>query len=357
MGTRAITKETVAAMAAGSAVFGGGGGGDPTLGELLAAHAIDEYGPADLVDLDDLDDDSLVVPVAFIGAPTVIQEKIPGGGEGQLILEMMEKLVGRPVGAIMSAELGGLNGVLPVAWCARYGLPLADADLMGRAFPELQMVTPSIFDRNISPVVLVDERSNVSVFSTETNEWAEKLARSATVAMGGSASMGLYAMPVEVAKKVTVRGSISRSIEVGRALRDSPDEPLDSLVASTDAVILIEGKLIDVERRTEAGWASGTAIVEGTGSNTGSVLRIEFQNENLVAIRDGEPVATVPDIITVVDIHTGRPVVTEILRYGQRVAVVALPCDPVWRTQRGLELGGPRRFGFDIDYRPIGVRS
>jgi len=349
-----ITAEIVASMAAGSAVFGGGGGGDPALGELMAAHAVSEYGPVDLIDLDDLDDDSLIVPIAFIGAPTVIQEKIPNGIEGKLILETMQELLGRPVGAFMSAELGGLNGVIPVAWCARHGIPLADADLMGRAFPELQMVTPTIFDREISPVVLVDERGNVGVFRTETNEWAEKLVRSVTVAMGGSASLGLYPMTAAVAREVSVRGSISRSIEVGRALLDSPDDPLDALAGSTGAVKLIEGKLIDVERRTEAGWASGTAIVEGTGPDAGSVLRVEFQNENLVAIRDGEPAATVPDIITLVDIHTGRPVVTEILRYGQRVAAVALPCDPVWQTPRGLELVGPRRFGYDIDYVPVG---
>ncbi|MGN6380558.1 MAG: S-methyl thiohydantoin desulfurase domain-containing protein [Gaiellales bacterium] len=63
--------------------------------------------------------------------------------------------------------------------------------------------------------------------------------------------------------------------------------------------------------------------------------------------------ATVPDIITVLDSETAHAVHTERLRYGQRVSVVAFPCDPIWRTPRGLELAGPRAFGYDLDYIPV----
>ena len=44
---------------------------------------------------------------------------------------------------------------------------------------------------------------------------------------------------------------------------------------------------------------------------------------------------------------------TERLRYGQRVSVIAFPCDPIWRTPRGLALAGPRAFGYDFDYVPV----
>jgi hypothetical protein len=32
------------------------------------------------------------------------------------------------------------------------------------------------------------------------------------------------------------------------------------------------------------------------------------------------------------------------------VSVLAFPCDPIWRTDAGLALAGPRAFGYDIDY-------
>jgi DUF917 family protein len=61
----------------------------------------------------------------------------------------------------------------------------------------------------------------------------------------------------------------------------------------------------------------------------------------------------VPDLITVLDSETAEAVATEQIRYGQRVTVIAFPCDPVWRTERGIAATGPRAFGYDFDYRPV----
>ena len=56
------------------------------------------------------------------------------------------------------------------------------------------------------------------------------------------------------------------------------------------------------------------------------------------------------------DAETGEPITTEGLRYGFRVAVVALPCDIRWRSEAGLRLVGPEYFGYDIPYLPIEER-
>jgi hypothetical protein len=111
-----------------------------------------------------------------------------------------------------------------------------------------------------------------------------------------------------------------------------------------------------VARRTEAGFAKGDARIEGIGDDTNSVLEIRFQNEHLVATRDGEIAVTVPDLIIILDAETGDPITTEELRYGFRVTVLATPCDERWRTDAGLALAGPRYFGYDIDYVPVEKR-
>ena len=80
---------------------------------------------------------------------------------------------------------------------------------------------------------------------------------------------------------------------------------------------------------------------------------MEFQNENLIASVEGKPVATVPDLICLVDTETFIPVTTDALKYGKRVLVVGLKCFDLWRTPKGLELVGPRYFGYDIDYIPV----
>ena len=74
-----------------------------------------------------------------------------------------------------------------------------------------------------------------------------------------------------------------------------------------------------------------------------------------MALEDGVVRASVPDLITVVDTTTAEAIATELLRYGQRVTVIAFACDPIWRTPRGIETAGPRAFGYDFDYVPIEV--
>ena len=80
---------------------------------------------------------------------------------------------------------------------------------------------------------------------------------------------------------------------------------------------------------------------------------MSFQNEHLAVRIDGEFIVTVPDLIVLLDVDTGEPITTEGMRYGYRVAVIAIPCDDKWRTEKGLELVGPRFFGYDIDYVPV----
>src|ERR1044071_9250526 len=124
------------AMARGCAILGAGGGGDPYLGLLQVLQASADYGPVPLVDLDELPDDSLIMPCGSIGAPTVSIEKLENGNEGARLREQLERLTGRRVAALMAGEIGGGNGVLPISWAAAMHLPVVDADGMGRAFPE-----------------------------------------------------------------------------------------------------------------------------------------------------------------------------------------------------------------------------
>jgi hypothetical protein len=125
------------------------------------------------------------------------------------------------------------------------------------------------------------------------------------------------------------------------------------MIAELGACQLIAGKIGDVERRTTSGFAAGSVIVEGLGQDTGRLVRLELQNENLVALERGRVLASVPDLITVLDSETADAIGTERIAYGQRVTVIAFACAPIWRTEPGLALTGPRAFGYDFDYSPV----
>ena len=80
-----------------------------------------------------------------------------------------------------SIEAGGLNSTIPFVAAAELGLPVVDADGMGRAFPEVQMVLCHAGRRSsATPMALADEKGNSLVMRTIDNRWAERFARSAT---------------------------------------------------------------------------------------------------------------------------------------------------------------------------------
>ncbi|MDL9978663.1 DUF917 domain-containing protein [Microbacterium sp. ASV49] len=353
---REINVENLADMARGAAILGTGGGGDPYVGLLLAEQAIRRHGPVTLLSADEVSDDATVVPSAFMGAPTVMLEKLPTGNEMVTSLRAIESVIGRRATHTVSLEAGGLNSMIPIVTAAELGIPLIDADGMGRAYPELQMLIPTLGGITASPMALADERGNAVAFNTIDNAWAERLARSVVTDMGCSGGMSLYVLTGRQLKDLMVHDTLTLCEEIGHAVRlarESHEDPVLAAVSVTGGRQLFQGKITDVERNTVGGFARGLARLDGVGGDVGATLEIDFQNENLVARRGGEVLASVPDLISVLDTESGEAVTTEKLRYGLRVSVIASPCDPRWRSPEGLELAGPAYFGYAHEYQPV----
>src|SRR5580692_11591603 len=350
---RLLDPDSLRALARGCAILGAGGGGDTRIGLLEALQATEDYGPVTLVGLDELADDELIMPCGMIGAPTVHIEKIANGSEGIRLRQHLEDVTGYKVAALMSAEIGGSNGLNPIVWAARIGLPVVDADGIGRAFPEVPQVTMHLAGIPASPAVMTDERGNLVVFRTISGDWMERLARAAAVEFGGAASSAEFSLTAAQARGATIRGSVSKAIRIGVALAGATSSPVAAVIAEVGGFQLVTGKVLDVERHTTSGFVRGSVVIEGLQEDAGRLVRLELQNENLVALERGRVLASVPDLITVLDSETADAIASEVMRYGQRVTVIAFACDPVWRTERGIEVAGPRTFGYDFDYLPV----
>lgn len=352
-----ITRADMTDIALGGAFLGTGGGGDPYIGKLMAEQAIDAHGPVDVLDVDALDDHALVVPVCMMGAPTVMLEKLPRGDEAISALRRLETVLGRKADAVFCIEAGGLNSTIPIAVAATAGLPIVDGDGMGRAFPELQMVSLTMFGVHACPMAMADEKGNAMVLNTVDNLSTERFARVITVEMGGAALIAFYPMTGAQAKQAILRGSLSLIHSIGQIIageQRANRNPADRLAADLNGVRLFEGRVTDVDRRTEGGFARGQALLEGLDRFAGRNLTLKFQNEFLVAEDEtGTPLALTPDLICLLDLETGQPITTEQMAYGFRVIVFGLPCDPKWRSEHGLNLVGPGYFGYDHPYRTI----
>jgi DUF917 family protein len=357
---RQLGEEHLDDLATGAAILGTGGGGDPYVGKLLARQAMREHGPVTVLDPDELPDDALVVPTAMMGAPTIMLEKLPRGTE---VLHAFRKLaahLGEEVAYTAPIEAGGINSMIPFVTAARAGVPLVDADMMGRAYPELQMCLPTLYGVSATPMAIADDKGNVAILETVDNLWTERLARSLTIDMGCAALIALYVVRGRQAKETMIPRTLALCEELGRLVREARTAHGDAVAAVArrlDGHVLFRGKVVDVARRTEGGFARAETRIDGVGEHAGSQALLRSQNEFLVAEVDGEAVASTPDLIIALESETAAPVTTEGLRYGFRVTILAAPGDPRWRTPEGLAVVGPRYFGYDLEFVPVEERA
>ncbi len=342
--------------------MGTGGGGDPYVGRLMLKQELERGATIKVIDPNDIADDAFVVPVANMGAPTVLVEKLPSGRSAVNAIRHTEEVMGRKADAVMPMEVGGINATLPLVVGAMTGLPVVDADGMGRAFPELQMTTFGVYGVTASPCVIRDEHDNEVVIRCDKDRDAEWLARAVCIRMGAKCEITAYPMSGYDVRTKGVLRTLTLSTEIGRSIREArqtQSDPFDGLIQyfrqSSEkrfCKVLFDGKIADLLRQTTQGWAMGRVILDGIGEHEGQ-MEVTFQNEFLVARKHKKMLAMVPDLICILDRETAEPITTEALRYGQRVRVVGVSVPPVMRTPEALELFGPRYFGVDEVYTPI----
>lgn len=120
---RKIGIQEIEDIATGAALLGCRWWRRPLCGKMLVAMgAVQECGPITLLDPEEVPDDALVVPIAMMGAPTVLAEKGIGGTEYQSLYRMVSKFFGKKIYAFMPIEAGGVNSMLPIAGSGPFGV-------------------------------------------------------------------------------------------------------------------------------------------------------------------------------------------------------------------------------------------
>jgi len=347
-----MTVDDIEALCLGATLLGAGGGGDPYIAKLVAQQALETYGPVEMINAVDLPPDALVLGIAVIGAPTVILEKIPAGPEFVGAVRSLASFLGKEPAAIMPLEVGGMNTLIPIATAAEMGLPLVNADLMRRAFPQIEMTVFTLAGIPAGPLSVADEKGNKCVFETTSNEMAETLARTAVIQLGMANAISAYPVTAGQVAEHAIQGSFDFGSDVGRmlqAVKSGEDQAWQRFLTKSGSHEFFSGKVVDIDRRTTEGFARSTVILEDLHGSD-STMRIEVQNENLIAFLDGDAVITTPNLVCMLDYENFDPITTEAVAYGNRVVVIGMPCAPEWHREGMLDLVGPKAFGYDIDY-------
>ncbi len=353
--------ESLEDLSAGAVFLATGGGGDPYTAYLATLQVLRRTGPVDLLPVEDLDDDAYVAAIGGVGAPSVSLELLPSVDDPAKALDAFEDHVGRTVDAVVSFEIGGGNSMVPLIAAAERGIPVVDGDGMGRALPEAQMMTYPIAGVAPTPAVALDYAGNVATLSADSTAVFERHVRNLAQVMGGMITTVEHPMTGRQLKSCIVPGTISFSIEIGRILRKFRGnalrivEPLRDAFAGSlygDVFHLYTGKVVDYSSAVIGGYDIGGALIESFDDDAPH-LSISIKNEYLVARVGDRVIASVPDLITVLDYETSTPINAERLRYGQRVTVLGIGCPACYRTDRALSVVAPQCFGFDFDFAPI----
>ena len=350
-----------------------GGGGDPRMALKILLDALQAGREIAWVDANSLPDDAWTVMTCGIGgrddqggtaeelaALGCFEDKYDELGATVAAVRALQDSERTKVEAIVPGETGALAVSVALAVGLELGVPVVDGDYAGgRAVPEVDQGIPEFRGVPFWPMALVTRWGDVIlVKDTVSMAMADRISRMLTLASYGCVGACWDLLQVKDAKGLMAGGTLSKALQVGKEIRQAREtgaDPVAEAVAAVDGWLLFDGEITSTEVADEQSYAFGvgTHTLKGVGRYEGHEFRIWYKNEYHISWLDGKPFVTSPDSMVLVDLNTGEPALSFDFSVGDRVAVVGRRAWEGFRTQEGLEVFGPRHFGFDLDYVPI----
>lgn len=316
-----MNHEELDAYCLGATLLGSGGGGNPKILQDFIKYLMSQYGDLHIISLEDLNINDWIVPIALIGAPLISLEKIPNLQMFETLYQCIQQDFPERKIVLMPAEIGGCNALTPLVLALKYQLPILDADLMGRAFPTLQMCKPAVLKQSCNPSYLADYHGNHISLHLNNLDLLETMVRHLTVSFGSSALIATFMFSSEAATNHVISGSISKALQLGQGLLKKTQ-----WAEYPDTQWIGSGRIIDIHHDLRDGFLFGHVIIQ----NQASSLKINFQNEFLSIYQSSICLAASPNIIVILDHSNQLPLTTESLNYGLEVDVFILKAPEFW---------------------------
>jgi hypothetical protein len=321
-----------------------------------------------MISLDDLPDDwTVAVPVGVGGGGAweyvrerVQKQNLPTITDASVrAIRALEKHTGKKFDALIRFE-GAAATLQTFEAAAALNIPVVDACPVGRSVPELQMQLTFVNGLPLAPAAAVTRWGDVIVLDKTVDGYrVEDLFRAAAVASGGGVSAVQNVMSGKDAKRSVIKDNVSLAIAEGKAIREARDQgrdPVAALLSVSHGLKLFRGTVTKADMKGDRGFTWWDVEIKGTNEFAGHTFKSYLKNENVMTWLDGKPDASAPDIITPLDPKTGDTIFGQGLGaypMNADVVIVGIPNSPMWRTAKGIEILGPRHFGFDVDYKPV----
>ena len=364
-------EEEIKDFVRGCTFFGTGGGGNPQEGLSLLLETFRSGKKIQWVDVKEIDDEDWTTAPAGMGSiAPVTPDKMKmfeqlGFKERKVkrtlveAVRQLEKYLQAEVKVIVPIEIGGGNTPIPLDTAAQLGKLTVDGDYTGRAIPEAEQCIPAMCNKKITPMACVDDWGNITIIKeVVTLAAAERLGKMISTIATGLCGETFFTMKAKEMKGVVIPGTLTRCLNVGNAIRkarEKGDDPVETAVKAVEGWLLFKGRVSKRETEDKEGYYWGTNTIEGIDEFKGHTFKIWFKNENHISWLDEEPYVTSPDIIEVVQLKTAEPITNTDLQENEMVAVIGARNER-YRTEKGIEVVGPKHYGYRLEYIPIEAR-
>ena len=305
-----LTELDIDFLSIGCYILGCGGGGSPHLASLEAKHLLRSGTALRIISAQDLPPSTLLPPIGDLGSPMVSVER-PGGKLRSDALNGMRSHLGLDdFEATLCVEIGGSNGLTPLLSGSEGHpvRPMVDGDLMGRAYPTWEMITPFLHAEDVNTLLPVSLASgtgtNIMLHKAQNAEAVDAVLRACCVTMGCAAGVVSRPLTAQTFVEQGLLNTHSLSWRIGRAVRlkqagwgegSVADAVIEQCGGADAAATIFEGKIIDVSNTLIKGHSIGQLSIEGyfpkylgpeaehVGEASKAQLQLSFKNENLIA--------------------------------------------------------------------------
>ncbi len=173
---------------------------------------------------------------------------------------------------LLSGEIGGANGMVPLFVGAALDMPVLDGDSIGRAFPRIDLSLPYVYGvTEPFPAAVADPRGiSYLIAQMDTPRRFEDVVRALTTELGLCAAFA-GTLTGHAVREYTCHRTVSQTWFIGRAIQMARLEKT-SLLSKLEAEIpgcrsIFSGRVVNVIRGVQGGWTIGTATVEPAGDD------------------------------------------------------------------------------------------
>ena len=317
---------------------------------------LDRNGPVPLRRPESIPPDTRCVAVCVIGSGSAMADLPPSGDEFSLAVQRIERLQGEPFGAVFPLAAATVSALAPVVAASQLGLPLLDADGMGRTYALIHHTSLHLAGLSPAPLVAHGPTGESVLIDVGIGPRADRLLRANVDTLGGWAALAAYPTTAGLVRRAALPGTLSRLLNVGRLLleRPTPEVLLARLAAVIGCGRIGRGRIVELEHLsrpndiTIPGHPSSLVLEESGGQRR--QLRIELRSEIVAVFADGRLVAAAPDLLCLFDVSRGEIASLDSLEPGDLVDVLVTPADAVWYSAEAIAMVGLGSHGIGLEH-------